>query len=162
MLVRQETAQWLQNAPVARAECPMQHERLRKGVSQVSEMCCMVTQWPLDIKSKIEANTTYQTSLLESSPYPLCFFSFDGDPPHPPPPEDFLRFSSLTSVERPACPAEPKCGNVIAPPVAATRETLMPPPCHLAIFLISRTRRSSHYLQPSGRQHVREDDLASV
>eukprot|EP00292_Cryptomonas_paramecium_P007797 CAMPEP_0113689234 /NCGR_PEP_ID=MMETSP0038_2-20120614/17029_1 /TAXON_ID=2898 /ORGANISM="Cryptomonas paramecium" /LENGTH=346 /DNA_ID=CAMNT_0000610239 /DNA_START=270 /DNA_END=1307 /DNA_ORIENTATION=- /assembly_acc=CAM_ASM_000170 len=38
----------------------------------------MVTQWPLEIKSKLEANTMYMTSLLECSPYPLCFFTFDG------------------------------------------------------------------------------------
>eukprot|EP00961_Rhodomonas_salina_P206327 2785158-Rhodomonas_salina.1 len=26
----------------------------------------------------MEANTTYMTALLECSPYPLCFFTFDG------------------------------------------------------------------------------------
>mmetsp|Transcript_7614 Transcript_7614/g.14984 ORF Transcript_7614/g.14984 Transcript_7614/m.14984 type:complete len:710 (-) Transcript_7614:20-2149(-) len=48
------------------------------GDDEKRTTCCMVTQWPLEVKSKIEAHTSYQTALLESSPYPLCFFSFDG------------------------------------------------------------------------------------
>lgn len=31
------------------------------------------------ILSPTQANTTYMTSLLEFSPYPLCFFTFDGE-----------------------------------------------------------------------------------
>mmetsp|Transcript_7839 Transcript_7839/g.18477 ORF Transcript_7839/g.18477 Transcript_7839/m.18477 type:complete len:700 (+) Transcript_7839:296-2395(+) len=38
----------------------------------------MIQQWPLEIKSKLDANTKYMTTLLECSPYPLCFFTFDG------------------------------------------------------------------------------------
>mmetsp|Transcript_19671 Transcript_19671/g.40067 ORF Transcript_19671/g.40067 Transcript_19671/m.40067 type:complete len:698 (+) Transcript_19671:290-2383(+) len=38
----------------------------------------MIHQWPLEVKSQLEANTKYMTSLLECSPYPLCFFTFDG------------------------------------------------------------------------------------
>eukprot|EP00286_Rhodomonas_abbreviata_P016626 CAMPEP_0181340856 /NCGR_PEP_ID=MMETSP1101-20121128/30077_1 /TAXON_ID=46948 /ORGANISM="Rhodomonas abbreviata, Strain Caron Lab Isolate" /LENGTH=287 /DNA_ID=CAMNT_0023452049 /DNA_START=545 /DNA_END=1404 /DNA_ORIENTATION=+ len=40
--------------------------------------CCMITHWPLEVKTQMEANTTYMTALLECSPYPLCFFTFDG------------------------------------------------------------------------------------
>mmetsp|Transcript_47977 Transcript_47977/g.114008 ORF Transcript_47977/g.114008 Transcript_47977/m.114008 type:complete len:721 (+) Transcript_47977:190-2352(+) len=38
----------------------------------------MITAWPVRIKAQLAANTTYMTSLLELSPYPLCFFTFDG------------------------------------------------------------------------------------
>eukprot|EP00292_Cryptomonas_paramecium_P013979 CAMPEP_0113702508 /NCGR_PEP_ID=MMETSP0038_2-20120614/25242_1 /TAXON_ID=2898 /ORGANISM="Cryptomonas paramecium" /LENGTH=230 /DNA_ID=CAMNT_0000626665 /DNA_START=458 /DNA_END=1147 /DNA_ORIENTATION=+ /assembly_acc=CAM_ASM_000170 len=38
----------------------------------------MITYWPIEVRSQAEANTTYMTSLLQCSPYPLCFFTFDG------------------------------------------------------------------------------------
>uniref|UniRef100_A0A6T8JUN8 Phosphodiesterase n=3 Tax=Hemiselmis andersenii TaxID=464988 RepID=A0A6T8JUN8_HEMAN len=38
----------------------------------------LVVHWPVDVRSQLEANTTYMTALLECSPYPLCFFTFDG------------------------------------------------------------------------------------
>ena len=38
----------------------------------------MTVRWPLDIRRQLEENTRYMTSLLECSPYPLCFFTFDG------------------------------------------------------------------------------------
>ena len=40
--------------------------------------CTMLTLWPLNAKDAIVADTTYLTALLEASPYPLCFFTFDG------------------------------------------------------------------------------------
>uniref|UniRef100_A0A7S4KJ92 Phosphodiesterase n=1 Tax=Guillardia theta TaxID=55529 RepID=A0A7S4KJ92_GUITH len=40
--------------------------------------CVMTVRWPLDIRRQLEENTKYMTSLLECSPYPLCFFTFDG------------------------------------------------------------------------------------
>jgi len=38
----------------------------------------LITGWPVESESEMEANTKYMTSLLECSPYPLLFFTFDG------------------------------------------------------------------------------------
>eukprot|EP00960_Hanusia_phi_P066838 766484-Hanusia_phi.AAC.2 len=41
-------------------------------------MYVMKVHWPIDTVNEREVDTTYMTSLLECSPYPLCFFTTDG------------------------------------------------------------------------------------
>lgn len=107
--------------------------------------CCMITQWPLEIKSRIEANTTYQTALLESSPYPLCFFSFDG--------------ARLASIYAPCDDS----GGVPATCYGLTSSTPPPP----SFFWLSNSqpllaRRPTDHMQPRGGGNVWQDDLAPV
>eukprot|EP00960_Hanusia_phi_P060191 764431-Hanusia_phi.AAC.4 len=50
----------------------------QNGTSGETIGCVMTVRWPIDIRRQLEENTKYMTSLLECSPYPLCFFTFDG------------------------------------------------------------------------------------
>ena len=49
---------------------------LKSGEENVAAV--MVTTWPLKVRTQLSANIEYMTSLLERSPYPLCFFTLDG------------------------------------------------------------------------------------
>jgi PAS domain-containing protein len=38
----------------------------------------MITQWPAEVKRRLEGTNKYMKALLECSPYPLCLFTFNG------------------------------------------------------------------------------------
>lgn len=44
----------------------------------VTESGVMITQWPAEVKLRLEGTNKYMKTLLECSPYPLCLFTFNG------------------------------------------------------------------------------------
>eukprot|EP00292_Cryptomonas_paramecium_P011743 CAMPEP_0113703098 /NCGR_PEP_ID=MMETSP0038_2-20120614/25626_1 /TAXON_ID=2898 /ORGANISM="Cryptomonas paramecium" /LENGTH=306 /DNA_ID=CAMNT_0000627433 /DNA_START=14 /DNA_END=930 /DNA_ORIENTATION=+ /assembly_acc=CAM_ASM_000170 len=53
---------------------PVRH-RLGSGEP---ETAVLVTSWSREFKSLFDSDTHYKTALLDLSPYPLCFFNFEG------------------------------------------------------------------------------------
>jgi PAS domain-containing protein len=70
----------VERSTFSRALGPVQLENvvqpiLFKAAGGEAVSAALVTGWPV---LEMEASTKYMTSLLECSPYPLCFFTFDG------------------------------------------------------------------------------------
>ncbi|KAJ1473791.1 hypothetical protein T484DRAFT_1834842, partial [Baffinella frigidus] len=74
----------VERSSFSRATGPVQLENVVQPIlfkpagATAGVSACLITGWPVSSVDIQDASTKYMTSLLECSPYPLCFFTFDG------------------------------------------------------------------------------------